>query len=680
MATKVASKVPIVTTSEVASQSKHQAVPATRSRTAQPIGPVAIAFSSDQDNLMPLFAEVLGRAFLHVKGFQRDILQERDLVFGISHTDLLEHGRNKDLTADSVVLINTFCVDGDGATDEHVTNLCDYEFLYSKNAFLRRDLTKFLSLILGLSNPHEELDRKRRTTLISTTFPDVRAALPNLDILSVGADAVELRVDLLKEPRPDGSLSEVPSPAFVGKQLMLLRSRTELSIIFTTRRKGENGAFPEEDPSLFLKYLQLAIKWGVEYIDVEQWLPESIRRRLWDVRGNSKIMSAFHDFSGKWSWTAREARDVFETGARYADIVKMNTLVNSMDDNYQLEYFRSSIRALHPQPKLSAVNMGKVGQLSRTLNTVFTPITHPLLPIIAAPGQLSAAEINQALYIMGQLQKREFYAIGSGFRSTPQSTFFERCINELGLPHTFTTLGSISPGSIEALALQPSFGGAYLNPPLPAATSFVPEISEAARAIGHIDTLVVDDSQGQPRLVGENATWKGIRATLTRDYVPCAYHNRAAIVISSSEVDAAAAIYALRDLGIGPIFTVGFKATGPQSAGLEPFTSLETVKRVDQPFVIISALSPEKSALVQPLLRHYTANGRSTPRSKGKVFIDLANGPRKNDPIAVAANAGWTGYGIADVSAWITVQQIRLTVGQNVPYDFVRMASGSGLY
>ncbi len=52
--------------------------------------------------------------------------------------------------------------------------------------------------------------------------------------------------------------------------------------------------------------------------------------------------------------------------------------------------------------------MGATGQFSRTQNQVFTPITHPLLPIIAAPGQMSAAEINQALALLGQLPKRAY--------------------------------------------------------------------------------------------------------------------------------------------------------------------------------------------------------------------------------------------------------------------------------
>jgi 3-dehydroquinate dehydratase-1 len=194
--------------------------------------------------------------------------------------------------------------------------------------------------------------------------------------------------------------------------------------------------------------------------------------------------------------------------------------------------------------------------------------------------------------------------------------------------------------------------------------------------------------------MGDNATWKGIRATLTRDFAPSAYKDRAAVILSSSGEDAASAIFALRSLNIGKIYTVGFKAQGPLASGVEPFTSIESVQRVDQPFAIISALPPDKSHLVQPLLRHFS-NGKfafsnsstsiSAPNpagngGKGKVFVDLANGPRKGDPLAVAEQSGWTAYGVADTSAFTTVETLRLLVGQNVPYSFVRLASGRGLY
>jgi 3-dehydroquinate dehydratase I len=641
---------------------------------------IAVIFGTGREEIVELTAEVLGKTSSTASSFSAIQWADKPYVVGIHLDDAVKELGSLDTS--SLMIINTHC-DGDGDFPrDDISKHCDFEFLYTKQ-FLRRDLTRFLTHILGQSDFHEQLLKKKRTNLISTTFPDVRAALSNLDILSVGADAIEIRVDLLKEPLPEGGFTELPSISYVAQQVMLLRQRTELPIIYTTRCTKENGKFPMDDPNLFYDYLSRAIQWGVEYIDVELWLPEEMRRRLSEKKGHSKILSAFHDFSGSWRWANVEvAQQLFKEGTKYGDIVKMIAMVNTMDENYQLEYFRSTIKANFPHPPyppLSAVNMGQMGQLSRALNTVFSPITHPLLPMIAAPGQLSAAEINGALHIMGQIPKRDIYAIGN-FRSSRQSLFFEKCINELGLPHQFTCVDRGPKGSVEPFFKQPSFGGAYLNPPLPSSTSYIPSISDAARAIGHIDTIVVRDEMGHSSFVGENASWKGIRATLTRDFVPSAYRGRAAIVLSSSEADASAAIFALRSLKVGSIYTVGFKAQGPLAPGLEPFTSVESVKWVEQPFVIISALPAEKSLLVQPLLRHYSANGRASPRSRGKVFLDFADGSRKGEPLPAATTGGWTAYGISDVNSWTTVETLRLLVGQNVPYDFVRLASGRQMF
>jgi len=642
--------------------------------TNTPTGTIVIVFGVGQEHIVHMVAEVLGKPWTTETALLASTTASDAVVAGVLAQDLERNLEGTDRSA--LILINTHCVEDGSAPEDSLTECCDYEFLYSCSPFLRRDLTRFLSLILGQTRPHEDLRTKTRTNFISTTFPDVHAAMPNLDILSVGSDAVEIRVDLLVDPAEDGA---VPSLKYVGQQLMLLRQHTELPIIFTTRCTKENGKFPMDDPGLFYKYLRRAIQWGVEYVDVELWLPEDIRRRLAEVKGHSIIMSAFHDFSGTWKWTSPVAQRIFDESAKYADIVKMIAMVSTIEENYELEYFRSTIKSRGSGPLLSAVNMGQMGQLSRALNTVFSPITHPLLPMIAAPGQLTAAEINKALHIMGQLPKRDLHAIGS-FRSTPHSMFMEKCLNELGLPHNFTSIDWGPKGSMEAVLIQPQFGGASLNPPISSITAYIPAISDAARAIGLVDTIAMAVPGGTTRFIGDNAAWKGIRATLTREYVPSAYRDRAAIILAGSETDASAAIYALRSLGVGAIYTVGFKASGPLAAGLEPFTSIQSVKLVESPFVIVSALPPDKSLLVQPLLRHY-ANGRSTPpTTRGKVYLDLTSGPRKGDPLGVAINAGWTAYGVEDVSAWTTVETLRILVGQNVPFDFVRMASGRPLF
>ena len=656
---------------------------------------VVIIYGPGQEKIVSVFADVLGKPHRLAQSFQAVGGEDHGTVIGIGASDAKADigARNKML----MVAINAHCVNLGMPPDVDLSAASDYEFLYTEQPFFRRDLSRFIAFTLGQISHHEALITKPRTYFISTTFPDVRTALSNLDILSVGSDAVEIRVDLLKEPLPDGTFSSVPSMSYVGEQVMLLRQRTELPIIFTTRCTRENGRFPMDNPELYYQYLYRAIQWGCEYVDVEIWLPEDIRRRLYEQRGNSRIISAFHDFSGTFKWPSPEAQSIFQESKKYGDIVKMITIINSMSENYELEYFRSQIKTNNPDgPPLSAVNMGQLGQFSRALNTVFSPITHPLLPIVAAPGQMSAAEINGALSTMGQLPKKNIYAIGS-FRSTPQATFFEKCFNELGLPHNFATVDRGVKGSVEAFCLQPNYGGAYINPPLPASQPNIPQLSlsDAARTIGAIDTIVVR-GEGAFSFIGDNATWKGIRATLTRDFAPSAYKDRAAIILSSNGEDAASVIFALRSLNIGKIYTVGFKAQGPLASGVEPFTSIESVQRVDQPFAIISALPPDKSHLVQPLLRHFS-NGKHSSNShlpglvsngtgngngfaKGKVFVDLANGPRKGDPLAVAEQSGWTAYGVADTSAFTTVETLRLLVGQNVPYSFVRLAGGRGLY
>ncbi|KAF2759778.1 aldolase [Pseudovirgaria hyperparasitica] len=635
-----------------------------------------VVFGKESEALVGVIADVLGQK-AEISGSVSEVKAGlKDTIHGISRKSFLAEAAEWD---SSRLLLNTHCVDGEGETlDEAFSSQCDYEYLYTKTTFYRRDLARFLSFILGQINPHDSLAKKLRTTLLSTTFPDIHAALPNLDILSVGADAVELRVDLLKEPLPDGSYSPIPSLKYVGEQLMTLRQRTELPIIYTTRCTNENGRFPMDDPVLFYTYLRKAIQWGCEYIDVELWLPEDIRRKLSETKGSSRIISAFHDFSGKFKWTTTEAEDLFRKGAVYGDVVKMIALVTSTQENYELEYFRSLIESKYSHPPLSGLNMGPQGQLSRALNKVFTPITHPLLPMIAAPGQLSAAEINVARFNMGQFAKKDIYGIGS-YRSMTQAMFFEKCFNELSLPHQFIFLEKSPKGPIDAILKRPNFGGAYINPPVAISSPSLPTMSDAAFAIGQVDTVLVHQN-GEISHEGDNARWKGIRSTLTRDFVPTAYSQRAALILASAESDAAPAIFALKSLGIGPIFTIGFKMHGTLKGDVEQVRSVEDMKRLDQPFVIISALPAEKSMSVAPLLKHYSGDGTGLGKSAGKVFVDLSTGPRKNDPLTVAASTGWTVYSIADVSAWTTVETLRLLVGQNVPYDFVRLASGQGLF
>ncbi|KAI6780720.1 Pentafunctional AROM polypeptide-like protein [Emericellopsis cladophorae] len=694
-----------------------------------------IVFGPGQDQIVSVFAEVLGKPYRLKNGFRDVSSEERGLVVGVEAPSAKLDIESRDQGL--VVAINAHCVRLGMPPDVHLSKQCDFEFLYNDSPFVRRDLSRFIAFTLGQVSHHKELMEKPRTYFISTTFPDVRAALPNLDILTVGSDAVEIRVDLLRETLSDGSYSSVPSLSYVGEQVMLLRQRTELPLIFTTRCTNENGRFPMDDPDLFYEYLYRAIQWGVEYIDVELWLPEHIRQSLFEKRGNSKIMSAFHDFSGTFKWPSPYAQTVFERSIPYADIIKMIAIITEHNENFELEYFRSRMHSDYPNaPPLSAVNMGETGQFSRTLNKVFTPITHPLLPIIAAPGQMSTAEINSALALLGQLPRKNIYGISStaSRSATPQAPFYEKCFNELGLPHHFSIVERQpgSPAGIDAWCNQKHFGGAYLDPGfsyqslLKRSPFFAnmnngngPVLTEAARVIGIFDTIVVrsgsqsaanstpTSAPASPRpksadlmsrlgqsalppnasLILDNASWKGIVSTLTRDLAPSAYAGRTAVVLAASSDDAAATLFAMKALRISKIYTVGFRtptALARNAPPIEQFISLESLRRArsttedSAPFLIVSALGPEKSHLVGMLIRIFGGVGMSNGSNTRRVFLDLADGAvrKRSDPGAVAEKSGFAAYGAADVAAFTTVESLRLLIGQNVPYSFVRLASG----
>ena len=388
-----------------------------------------VFFEEDQEDILREVADALGQDWTVSKSRSEAEREDPQIIVGACSSGTGVEWTTKDQSRTSIYF---HCVDSGRPFDDRLSALCDYEYLYSRSPFNRRDLARYLSFILGQNDIHGHLSKKARTFMISTTFPDVQQGLPNLDIISVGADAIELRVDLLKEPLANGAYAAVPSIRYVGEQVMKLRQRTELPIIYTTRCTRENGRFPMDDPELFYLYLLKAIKWGCEYIDVESWLPEEVRQRLSSRKGSSRIISAFHDFSHSVKWASPEALALFKKGASFGDIVKMIILVDRDEENFQLEHFRSAVLSHPSNPPFSGLNMGQVGQLSRTLNKVFTPITHPLLPMIAAPGQLSAAEINTRLHNMGQMPKKDFYSIGS-LRSTGQAMFVDKCFNELSL-------------------------------------------------------------------------------------------------------------------------------------------------------------------------------------------------------------------------------------------------------
>ena len=631
--------------------------------------PTVAVVHSDDGEVIDLFCAVLGKP----RGTAKDLSGEA--VISISRSNAAEEisalRRNG-----PVLVVNAKNAYEKDAQDCRAGTLFDYEFVYDPSQSYRKGLAHFLRMILGQSEFHDRVTAKTRTTFLALTFPNVHSALQNLDILTVGADAVELRVDLLKEPSGlEKTSNGIPfSIDYVGAQVSALRNRTELPIVFTIRSAKEGGLFPTEAEAEAHELLRKAIQWGCEYVDVEARLPQAVRQDLGQHKGFSKIISSYHDLSGRMRWSSVDVSRVYHSAKEYGDVVKIIGFANTLAENYELEYFRASMTTSYDTPLL-AINAGTMGQLSRVLNKFFTPTTHPLLPMAAAPGQLSAAEINGALHIVGQLASRTYFSIGKQDAS-PLAGFYQKFFNELGLHHRHSMLDHVSEDTLSALARQTNFGGATVHPPIKPA-SFIKSTTSSAQTIGLIDTIYLRAEGSANSVIGDNLLWRGILATLISDFAPVAYRNKPALVLANSSDDAAAAIYSLLQLECSPIYTVGFSSHYPstQVQHLKNPTALKSIEK--NLFVVVSALPGEQSHLCHPLLQMITMS-QPLSSDSGRVFVDLANGPRRGDPLGAAKAMGWEGYGVSDVAAWTTKETIEKLIGENVPFDFVRTACGGG--
>ena len=208
------------------------------------------------------------------------------------------------------------------------TDFRDYEYVFhAPIEHQQKDLTRFVSFVLGERDFHRRLLEKERSMFLSLTFPDVSVALQNLDIITIGVDAVELRVDLLKNP---GRLSNennwqvdemtLPSYAFVAQQVSSLRARTDLPLVFTCRSALEGGKLPAGCDEYLHRLLRLGIKWACEYVDVEIRMSQRFTGDIVEHKGFSRIIASKHDRTGGVKWSSAESLRWFHQANQYGDI------------------------------------------------------------------------------------------------------------------------------------------------------------------------------------------------------------------------------------------------------------------------------------------------------------------------------------------------------------------------
>ena len=529
-------------------------------------------------------------------------------------------------------------------------------------ALASEDFARFLKVVTGQVDHLSALKRKPQSFFVSLTLPDLRSASDILEEVCVGSDAVELRVDLLKDPSSDG---DIPSVDYVADQMSFLRSHTALPLIFTIRTKSQGGRFPDEAHEAAMDLYRLAVRSGCEFVDLEITFPDEMLRAVTEMKGHSKIIASHHDPKGELAWGNMSWMKYYNRALEYGDVIKLVGVARTLDDNTALRKFKTWAEEAYETPMIG-INMGDNGQLSRILNGFMTPVSHPSLPFKAAPGQLSAAEIRHGLSLLGEIKAKKFAIFGKPVSASRSPALHNTLFRQNGLPHEYTRLETDQVADVRDFIRSADFGGASVTIPLKLdIMPLLDEIAPEAEVIGAVNTIVPTEG----RLIGYNTDWQGMTRSLRNVGVYGANGDDSAIVIGGGGT-ARAAIHALHQMGYSPIYVVGrsaaklqgMVATFPTSYNIRVVENDERLETV--PRVAVGTIPADKP--IDPAMREALCHmfedaqkldagvmnqGQKAPR----VLLEMAYKPAVTALMQLASDAGWT-----------TIPGLEVLVGQGV--------------
>jgi len=204
-------------------------------------------------------------------------------------------------------------------------------------------------------------------------------------------------------------------------------------------------------------------------------------------------------------------------------------------------------------PSVIAIGMGKQGVISRALNVTLSPVTHPLLPIRAAPGQLSLHEIRQMRTALRVCRPKAFFLFGSPVSQSLSPRIYNTGFASLGLPHRYGLIETTSAADVmtaltstgkegelsslkfvapqdnqleasmwtSAASFPRTIGGGSVTMPLKLdVLPFCDSLSPSAKRIGAVNVLTVIETAGggddKQLIRGDNTDWLGIYWPLQR--------------------------------------------------------------------------------------------------------------------------------------------------------------------
>lgn len=458
---------------------------------------------------------------------------------------------------------------------------------------VEQDCLRYIDLLLSSSPPEFRLDARTYSLSIDCTTPQ-NINYDAIRTASGGVDALELRVDSLRRPAtmyqtsPDTPAANpgCPDLTYISFTIAHLRRVSRLPIVYSVRTLKQDGLFDlrEETVEQYIRLCEAAYKCGVEFIELELGVGESLLRQIFAKKPPyMRVILSHIDIERRLTWDSPETISIFEAGRRTgADLIKIVLYAGKVEDNLLLHRFHEKVQSDYgsgeagtrsvAHPTLIACNLGPSGQMSSLFNTVLTQVYHPCLPFPVAQGVPTFSNVQKALLACGISHSRRITIAGRTDAVQRASTAFRRALEELSLPYTVTERSMpVDDGVSDVPVLSVGEEQEQHQSKLTNGTASSSWSSEAAAWIGHADTttngpaadsLAVPQSghhSSTPRRELHNAQAAAIAEAISASLSPinAVTDVSVALLVGAHGTSGREAAFALFQLGIRQILCLG---------------------------------------------------------------------------------------------------------------------------
>jgi len=256
------------------------------------------------------------------------------------------------------------------------------------------------------------------------------------------------------------------------------------------------------------------------------------------------------------------------------------------------------------------------------------------------------------LALHGVIKPKKFYLFGKPIAQSRSPALHNALFQSTGLPHEYELFETDTAQDVKDVLESGTFGGASVTIPLKLdVMSYLDRVSEDARLIGAVNTIVVDHSQKKkclgPQLIGLNTDWRGMILVLSN--AGAEYHQGQSGMVIGGGGTARAAIYALHQMGYSPIYIVGRNASKITNV-IQSFPQQYALKMLSIPTDLTSDIKPPSVAIgtipadmpidetVQSILEKILPHSNDG----SKTLLEMAYKPKETALMKLAEKSGWS--------------------------------------